>query len=107
MSKNIQIHCNCPTQEVANSIASTLVELKLAACVNILPQIGSVYRWQGKVEQETEFQLQIKTTMELYQAIEDKLIALHPYDVPEIIALPIVCGHQPYLDWIEENTNAL
>lgn len=107
MTKFIQIHCNCPNNETANLIAKELIACKLAACVNILPELRSTYRWQGKVEQATEFQLQIKTSMELYQAIEDKLIALHPYDVPEVIALPIVKGLPAYLDWITENTNTL
>jgi len=107
VSKFIQIHCNCPNQETANHIANSLVQEQLAACVNILPQICSVYRWHNSVEQETEYQLQIKTTADLYQQIEDKLIELHPYDVPEVIALPITVGYQPYLNWITQNTNAL
>lgn len=107
MTQTIQINCNCPEKEVATALAEALIKTKLAACVNILPAVTSIYHWQGKVERDTEFQLQIKTTMELYPSIEDKLIELHPYDVPEIIALPILCGHQPYLDWIEENTKAL
>jgi len=107
MSQYIQILCNCPNQSTANNIANELIELKLAACVNILPAVTSVYRWQGKLEQETEVQLQIKTTMELYQSVEEQLLMLHPYDVPEVIALPIINAHQPYLDWIKQNTKAL
>lgn len=98
MTQTIQINCNCPEQEVAATIADALITSKLAACVNILPAVASIYHWQGNVEQDTEFQLQIKTTMELYSLVEDKLLELHPYDVPEIIALPIISGHQPYLD---------
>jgi len=107
VSQYLQIHCNCPSQDIADSIANTLVDMELAACVNILPEISSVYRWQQKIERATEYQLQIKTTAKHYQRLEEQILKLHPYDVPEIIAIAITHGHQPYLDWIEQNTASL
>ncbi|GLX84142.1 divalent-cation tolerance protein CutA [Thalassotalea loyana] len=95
--------CTCPTQEVAKEIAHNVVNKKLAACVNIIPQMTSVYLWQGEVHQDNEQQLIIKTLTnkvdELTQAIE----RLHPYDVPEIIAVNIDAGNHAYLNWITES----
>ncbi|HLO62062.1 MAG TPA: divalent-cation tolerance protein CutA [Azonexus sp.] len=91
---------NCPDEETANAIALALVEDKLAACVNILPRVQSVYRWQGSVESATEIPLLIKATANNYAALEAKIQALHPYDVPEIIAVPIARGLPAYLTWV-------
>jgi periplasmic divalent cation tolerance protein len=91
------------SQQEAESIAKTLVESKLAACVKIFP-IQSIYTWQEKVHNEPEFQLLIKTDRRLFNTIETKIRELHSYEVPEIIALPIVAASQPYLNWISENT---
>jgi len=107
MTSFMLVKCNCPEQQTALNIAKQLIDLKLAACVNIMPGALSVYQWQGKLEQDTEYQLQIKTSAELYPLLQAKVIELHPYDIPEIIALPIIDGHQPYLDWIQENLRAL
>ncbi|MDP2559572.1 divalent-cation tolerance protein CutA [Psychrobium sp. 1_MG-2023] len=103
MTGYILVKCNCPNEKTAQLIAQQVVELKLAACVNILGEMKSVYYWQGKIEQDIEFQLQIKTHQSLFLALEQKIIELHPYDVAEIIALPIINGNQAYLDWIREN----
>ncbi len=94
------------SQLEAETIAKTLVESKLAACVNIFP-IQSIYTWQDKVHNEPEFQLFIKTDRRLFNTLETKIRELHSYEVPEIIALPIIAGSQPYLNWISENTNNL
>ncbi len=94
------------SQQEAETIAKTLVESKLAACVNIFP-IQSIYTWQDKVHNEPEFQLFIKTNRCLFSTLEAKIRELHSYEVPEIIALPILAGSQPYLNWISENTNNL
>ena len=91
------------SQEEAEIIAKALVKSKLAACVNIFP-IQSIYTWQDKVHNESEFQLFIKTDRRLFDTIETKIRELHSYQVPEIIALPIITGSQPYLNWISENT---
>jgi periplasmic divalent cation tolerance protein len=95
---------NCPDEEVANAIALALVEEKLAACVNILPRVQSVYRWQGAVESASEIPLLIKTTADRYGALESRIGELHPYDVPEIIAVPITRGLPAYLNWLAGET---
>ncbi|WP_017303324.1 divalent-cation tolerance protein CutA [Spirulina subsalsa] len=87
----------------AQTIARHLVESKLAACVSLTP-IHSIYTWQGNIESEKEWQLVIKTDLAYYAAIEAKVQELHSYEVPEIIALPIVEGSAAYLGWIAENT---
>ena len=95
---------NCPDAGVAETIASTVVEARLAACVNILPPARSVYRWQGKVESAEEVPLLIKTTQERYAAVEVEIRARHPYELPEIIALPIDRGLPAYLQWVRDET---
>ncbi|MBP5985885.1 MAG: divalent-cation tolerance protein CutA [Azonexus sp.] len=95
---------NCPDEESANAIALAVVEARLAACVNILPRIQSVYRWQGAVESATEIPLFIKATVANYPALEKTIQECHPYDVPEIIALPITQGLPAYLNWVAEET---
>jgi periplasmic divalent cation tolerance protein len=93
------------SQAEGEAIASALVELKLAACVTLLP-VRSIYTWQGKVNSEEEWQLLIKTNLSQFSALEAKIKELHSYQVPEIIALPIVAGSQSYLDWIGENVRS-
>ena len=95
---------NCPDVEVADRIARTIVEQRLAACVNRLAPVESVYRWQGTVERATEVPLLIKTTRERYAEIEQAIRALHPYEVPEIIAMPISAGLASYLRWVADET---
>ena len=95
---------NCPDEESANVIALAVVEAKLAACVNILPRVQSVYRWQGTVESASEIPLLIKSTAKNYPALEAAIRARHPYDIPEIIALPIRQGLPAYLNWVAAET---
>ena len=95
---------NCPDEETANSIALAVVEAQLAACVNILPRVQSIYRWQGAVESAVEVPLLIKTTAAAYPALEAAIRERHPYDVPEIIALPITAGLPAYLNWLADET---
>jgi len=94
-----------PTVEVAQQIAEALLRQKLAACVNILPGVQSLYTWEGSLHRDDEVLLLVKTHANLF---EEQLVPavqqVHPYEVPEIIALPIQMGSQPYLDWIEEVT---
>lgn len=85
----------------AEAIATSLVKSRLAACVNLVP-IQSIYTWQGKLHQEQECQLLIKTDLSQFQTVATKIRELHSYEVPEIIAIPIVAGSQPYLNWISE-----
>ncbi len=91
-----------PDAETAERIANELIEAKLAACVNILPAIKSIYRWQGKVENAAETMAFLKTTTARLPDLQAKLRASHPYDVPEIICLPIANGLPEYLQWVRE-----
>jgi periplasmic divalent cation tolerance protein len=91
------------SHDEARKIAQHLVEHQLAACVNIIPHIESIYRWQGKMESSTEWLLLIKTTQEKFPAVRDAIRHLHSYDVPECIALVIEDGSAPYLDWIAQS----
>lgn len=93
------------SQEEAQKIAHALVERRLAACVNIVPQIESVYRWQGKVETAQEWLLLIKTQAALYERVRDAVKELHSYDLPECVMLDLTAGSQDYLDWIAKNTS--
>jgi periplasmic divalent cation tolerance protein len=102
MSEFLQIMTTTDTKEMAKKIAETLVEKKLAACVQISGPITSTYEWKGNIENEEEWYCVIKTRKRLYQKVEESIKTLHSYDVPEIIALPIVEGNQAYLDWIDE-----
>ena len=93
-----------PDRESGERISRVLVEEHLAACVNLVPGLSSIYRWQGEIQQDQECLLLIKTTAERFEVLADRLRGLHPYDVPEIIALPIGAGDPAYLNWITENT---
>ncbi len=97
------ILCTCPTSVIAQDIAKQLVNEKLAACVNILPNITSVYCWQENVVSETEVQLFIKTKLEYFDLLNERIKQLHPYDTPEVIALNIQQGDHQYLNWINES----
>lgn len=103
-SEQIVILCTCPDSGVADNMAGVLVGERLAACVNILPGVVSWFRWQGKMERADECLLLIKTTRTRYPALEAKIRALHPYEVPEIIAVPITLGQGDYLAWIDRET---
>ena len=92
------------SQEEAAKIAHALVERRLAACVNILPQIESVYRWQGKVETAQEWLLLIKTQTEFFERVRDAVKELHSYELPECVMLEVSDSSQKYLDWIAKNT---
>lgn len=94
--------CTCPEGEAAAELAHRLVEERLAACVNILPGLTSVYPWQGAIETGRENLLLIKTEKAAYPLLETRLRALHPYELPEIIAVPIERGLPEYLQWISQ-----
>jgi periplasmic divalent cation tolerance protein len=95
------ILCTCPDRGTSEKIAKRLVEGRLAACVNILPGLASVYTWQDRLETAEEHLLLIKSSSDRYAAIEQAIRELHPYDLPEIIALPITRGLPDYLNWID------
>jgi periplasmic divalent cation tolerance protein len=96
---------NLPDAQSAHALARDLLERRLAACVNILPGVRSAYRWQGGIEEASETSLMIKTTQLRYAALEQAIAAAHPYEVPEIIAMPIVAGLPAYLGWLAQETN--
>ncbi|HFE38380.1 MAG TPA: divalent-cation tolerance protein CutA [Gammaproteobacteria bacterium] len=91
---------SCPDVSVAKLLAEQIIERKLAACVNILPQIVSIYQWQGKKEQSMESLLFMKTTQINYQALQSYIVKAHPYELPEVIAVRISDGLPDYLAWI-------
>jgi len=102
--KAVIVFCTCPDEEVADRIALSLIEERLAACVNRRAGLVSTYRWQGTVQRDTEVQLLIKTTRDRFDALRDRILALHPYELPEVVAVDIALGSQPYLAWIESET---
>jgi periplasmic divalent cation tolerance protein len=105
MSNEVHIaFCTCPDAAVAQSLATALVEAGLAACVNILPGILSVYRWEGNIQREAEVLLMIKTTADRLDELTASIRDLHPYEVPEVIAHPITAGHDSYIEWVRQCT---
>src|SRR4051812_319851 len=99
MTDKIVILSTCETDADARRIAAHLVEHRLAACVNIIPGAISVYRWKGKIESNSEYVLVIKSRRDLVATIQQAFVTLHPYDTPELIALPILDGSEAYLNW--------
>lgn len=104
MSDPIVVLVTCGSEEEALKIANALVEDRLAACVNLVAPIRSVYRWEGKIWDEKEWLLIIKTQKHRFEELEKKVKSLHSYSVPEIISLSITEGSSAYLRWIRENT---
>ncbi|NOZ11798.1 MAG: divalent-cation tolerance protein CutA [Gammaproteobacteria bacterium] len=91
-----------PDQASARKLADTLIEEGLAACVNVLDKVESIYRWQGKINRDSEYMLLIKSTQRQYSQIQQRILDLHPYELPEIIAVPISGGLSAYLDWLNK-----
>ncbi len=106
MTDYIVVFVTAPEDE-APELARALVNERLVACVNIVPGLRSFYWWQGKVEDEPEVLCIMKTRSAKFEALRDRVRELHSYEVEEIIALPILAGNPPYLDWIKENTEKL
>jgi periplasmic divalent cation tolerance protein len=105
MTAVLLVHCTCP-ETVAEHLAHTLVEESLAACVSQIGPARATFRWQGQVERASEILLLIKTTAAGYAALEHRLRELHPYEVPEIIAVPVERGLPAYLDWVAASVRA-
>jgi len=101
MTDKIVVLSTCETAEQAADLARHLVEARLAACVNIIPGARSIYRWQGEIEDATEHMLIIKSRRELFEALRAELQSVHTYEVPEVIALPVVDGSESYLAWLD------
>jgi len=95
-------YCTCPDPASAQNLADALVGEGLAACVNRIPGVHSTYRWKGKVVTDSEELLMIKTTAQRFAALKERLLALHPYELPELIAVPVAQGHEAYLDWVRD-----
>ena len=102
MTHPIAILCTCSGVDEAERIAKALVEERLAACVNILPEIRSIYRWQGAIESSAEVLLVIKTVRERFDGLAARIRELHSYETPEIVALEIVVGDEKYVNWLRE-----
>src|SRR5580765_3192932 len=100
----VLVFCACPDEAVAERIATALVEERLAACVNRLPAVASTYRWKGEICRDSECLLLIKTTIERFDVLSERIVALHPYELPEIIAVEIARGMPAYLDWVASET---
>jgi periplasmic divalent cation tolerance protein len=104
-ARALVVLCTIDTDEGAGALADALVERRLAACVQVVGPIRSTYRWRDAVERATEWLLLIKTSRERFADLRDAIVAAHPYDVPEVVALPVESGLAEYLGWIESSTS--
>jgi periplasmic divalent cation tolerance protein len=102
--KYLKVFCTAPDAETAEHIANAVVASKNAACASIVPGLTSIYRWKGEICRGAELLLIMKTTRERYPDLEKEILSIHPYEVPEIVALPIETGYDKYLAWIGEST---
>jgi periplasmic divalent cation tolerance protein len=106
MSEHLLVLSTVGSAEDAERIARALVERRLAACVNVVPGLTSVYRWKGEVQAEPERLLLIKTRVQRFEALRQALVELHPYELPEVLAVPLEGGHAPYLAWLDESVRS-
>jgi len=106
MTDKIVVFSACATEEEAEKIARTLVEARLAACVNIVPGARSVYRWQGAIETAAEWMLIIKSSRQIFGRLSGALEKAHSYQIPEVLAVPVVEGAPNYLNWLEDQLGA-
>jgi periplasmic divalent cation tolerance protein len=97
--------CACPDLPTAQRLADVLVSDGLAACVNLIPGVRSVYRWQGRMHHDDEVVLLIKTTVDRIEALNERIVSLHPYELPELIAVEVAGGSQAYLDWLAQTVS--
>ena len=104
MTDAILVLTTLPASGVAADLARTLVGEKLAACANLIPGLRSIYRWQSKVQDDNEVLVLLKTQKPLYERLKARILELHPYELPEVIAIDVAQGHQAYLDWIARET---
>ncbi len=105
MTDCIIVLCTCPDQQSGQKIADALVNRSYAACVNLLPGITSTYHWQGRLCHDQETLLLIKTQQKLFASVRTTIEALHPYELPEIVAVSMLQGNQAYIDWIKQYTS--
>ncbi len=104
MTGALVVLVTAPSAEVAAGLARTLVQERLAACGNVLPEVRSIYRWDGQLREDAEALLVLKTTRDRLDALRDRVLALHPYQVPEVLALPVEAGSAAYLSWLAGET---
>ena len=100
----LTVLCTVPGADAAGKISSAVVEEKLAACASVIPGLSSIYWWKGELCRESELLLVMKTRADLFDSLKERILSLHPYELPEIVALPIAAGHEPYLKWIAAST---
>lgn len=103
MTDKILVISTCATEADAERLARALLDTRLAACVNVVPGLRSFYRWKGEIESEAEFMLIIKTSRDLFPALRAEIEKLHPYEVPELLAMPVLAGAENYLSWLQAN----
>jgi periplasmic divalent cation tolerance protein len=101
MTDKIVVLSTCDSEQEAVNLARQLVDQRLAACVSVIPGTRSVYRWKGKIEDSSEWMLLIKSRRDLFEALRAALMKLHTYEVPEVLALPVVDGSEAYLKWLD------
>lgn len=106
VNEAIVVFVTTPNSEEAARLGEMMVAARLAACVQILPEMESVYRWQGQIERQKEVLLIAKTTRSKFEELEREVRAIHSYETPEIVALPLVAGSSPYLEWLNSSVNA-
>jgi periplasmic divalent cation tolerance protein len=104
MTDIILVLVTAPTAEKAAELARLLVEEGLAACGNVVPGLRSIYRWEGKVQDEPEALLVLKTRSELFEPLRARVVQVHPYQCPEVLRLGVEAGHAPYLQWVRDST---
>lgn len=105
MTDLVVVYLTAPDADVAARIGRTLVEEGLAACCSLVPGVRSIYRWEGAVQDEAEVLLIVKTRAALVDALSERIAAVHPYTLPEVIALPVIGGLAPYLDWVRAGSS--
>src|ERR1039457_4003550 len=103
MTDKIVVLSTCATEADAERLARALVAGRLAACVNVVPHVRSFYHWKGEIASGVEFLLIVKTSRDLFPALRAEMEKLHPYEVPELLALPVVAGAENYLSWLQSN----
>lgn len=106
MTDLVVVYVTAPDQEVAARLARALVEEELVACCTLVPGVRSIYRWEGKIQDEGEVLIIAKTQASRVEALTARVVALHPYEVPEVIALPVHAGHAPYLAWVRAGSGS-
>ena len=104
MTDALLVFTTLPSADKAAELGRVLVEERLAACANLIPAVRSIYRWQGKLQDENEVLVLLKTRAEHLERLKLRILELHPYEVPEVLAVPVEAGYQPYLEWLAGET---